>query len=76
MTHGLGDFMSKTAVAGTFQTFGDDFIRFVDSSGNTKFFIDSSGTVYCNDVVTQSGVSLSALGLFTGFNLNLDMGTF
>ena len=46
---------SKSAVAGTFQTRGDDFIQFVDNKGSLVASIDSNGQLHIAGVYFADG---------------------
>jgi len=73
---------TKTAVAGRFQSHGEDFIHYVDESGNIMSRVGADGIHYCVDIMTHGGVSLIDLQnqvttmSISGLPTNIDVGTF
>lgn len=70
--------ITKTAVAGRFQTEGDDFVHYVDKSGQMMLRVDSDGVIYPTDCITPDGISLRILQreIISGLPSDIDIGTF
>lgn len=47
---------TKNAVAGKFQSRGDDFVHY-EKDGNLMSRVDAAGVHYCADFITHDGVS-------------------
>lgn len=70
--------VTKTAVAGVFQTNGDDFVHYIDKHGRTMLRVDANGNVYGTDCITPEGLSLKILQqeIISGLPSDIDIGTF
>lgn len=77
---------TKTAVAGKFQTRGDDFVQYVSDRGSVIGWTDSDAIQYAEDFVTLGGVNggISLIDLkqmfdtfvLSGLPNHIDEGTF
>ena len=72
---------TKTAAAGRYESHGEDFIHFLDSTGALESYIDSDGVIYGSDCIVN-GISLQALKqtvdgiVISGLPSDIDVGTF
>lgn len=66
---------TKTAVAGKYQSRGDDFIQYVDETGEVVQYSTHEGVTVGEDFITKDGVSLKQLAI-SGLPPVIDAGTF